>query len=160
MTEELSRYIEDVALFFEELGLPRIAGRIVGHLLVCDPPHRTAAQLIRELRASKASVSQMTRYLIQAGLLERFAVRGERATLFRITDDGFEALFGREITTLTAFGDIAERGIGLVGPDEGADRLRKLRAFFRFFEEATPELLERWRDERDARIAAEFARER
>lgn len=155
MNDDVFHYIEEVALFFEGSGLPRIAGRILGVLLVCDPPHRTAAQLTSELGASKASVSQMTRLLVQTGLIERFAVRGERASHFRVRDDGFESLFAQEITTLTAFGPIAERGIGLLGGGARATRLRQLRAFFRFFEEAMPELLDRWRAEREQRIADE-----
>jgi len=155
VNNDVFHFIEDVALFFEGAGLPRIAGRILGLLIVCEPPHRTPAQLTRELGVSKASVSQMTRFLVQVGLLERFAIRGERASYFRIRDDGFEALMAQEIATLTAFGPIAERGLDMLGSGQRADRLRKLRAFFRFFEEAMPELLERWRRERDARIAAE-----
>ncbi len=155
MNDDLSHYIEEVALFCEGLGLPRIAGRIVGLLLVCEPPSRTAAQLTAELGASKASVSQMTRFLVDSGLIERFTVRGSRSTHFRISEDGFEALFEREIAALTALRTIADRGIELLGADEHADRLRRVAALFRFFEEAMPELFDRWREERDARIAAE-----
>lgn len=155
MTEDDSLYIEEVALFFEGLGVSRIAGRILGLLLVCEPPSRTGSELVEELGASKASVSQMTRFLVDTGLIERFAVRGSRASHFRIRDDGFEALFAREMQTLTAYVGLGERGIELVGKTQRADRLRKLTAFFRFFAEVMPELIERWRAEQDDRIAAE-----
>ncbi|MEO0600975.1 MAG: MarR family transcriptional regulator [Myxococcota bacterium] len=155
MTDSVDRYIEEVALFYEDLGLPRIAGRILALLLVCDPPSRTAAELTEELGASKASVSQMTRLLITLGFIERFGVRGSRAAHFRVRDDGFEAMFTQQIAALTALGPMAERGVALVGAGAGADRLRKLRALLRFFEEAMPEMLARWRVERDARIADE-----
>ncbi|MEN0061767.1 MAG: MarR family transcriptional regulator [Myxococcota bacterium] len=157
VSDDLRRYVEDLALFYEAAGLPRIAGRILGLLLVCEPPHRTAAQLIEELGASKASVSQMTRLLVSAGLIERFAQRGERASYFRIRDDGFETLFEREIATIRGFGPIADRGLALLGPEAGdrGSRLRALRALYRFFEEAMPDLIDRWRRERDERIANE-----
>ncbi|MEM6928776.1 MAG: MarR family transcriptional regulator [Myxococcota bacterium] len=155
MTDSVDRYIEEFALFYEDLGLPRIAGRILALLLVCDPPSRTAAQLTDELGASKASVSQMTRLLITVGFIERFGVRGSRAAHFRVRDDGFEAMFTQQIVALTALGPMAARGVELVGPGDRADRLRKLRALLRFFEEAMPEMLERWRVERGTRIADE-----
>jgi len=39
-TEQLEKlhFIEDIGLFFEQLGLPRMAGRILGVLLISDPP--------------------------------------------------------------------------------------------------------------------------
>ena len=30
-------FIEDIALFFERMGIPRMAGRILGVLLIADP---------------------------------------------------------------------------------------------------------------------------
>lgn len=156
MTDDLSRYVEDTALLFESLGIPRMAGRILGLLLVCDPPHRTSTELVRELSASKASISEMTRMLVTFGLLERFARPGERSNYFRVRDDGFEMLFEQEMKTIAAFGNLAEQGLAVIGDNrERGQRLRALRAFYRFWEEALPDLAARWRDERDARIAAE-----
>lgn len=34
-------FIEDVGLLLEESGLPRMAGRILGLLLICNPPHQS-----------------------------------------------------------------------------------------------------------------------
>lgn len=75
--------MEDVALHFEESGLPRIAGRILGLLLVCDPPHRSAQELADQLGASKASISTMTRLLLSGVILEKVGLPGERATYYR-----------------------------------------------------------------------------
>ena len=44
-------FIEDIGLYFEQMGLPRMAGRILGALLISDPaftihhrPRRKAAR--------------------------------------------------------------------------------------------------------------------
>ena len=39
--EQLLLYVEDFGLYFEQFGLARTAGRMLGWLLVCDPPHQT-----------------------------------------------------------------------------------------------------------------------
>ena len=60
-----------------------MAGRILGHLLVCDPAHQTAEELARAIQFSRASVSTMTRLLIQSGLVERLVLPGHRRDRFR-----------------------------------------------------------------------------
>ena len=54
---EKKRFIEEVGLLFEQTGLPRMAGRILGWLLIANPPHQTTSHLTEALLASKASIS-------------------------------------------------------------------------------------------------------
>lgn len=67
-------FAEDVGLVFENIGLPRMAGRVLGWLLVCDPPHQSMLELVEALSASKASISNTTRMLIEIGLIERISL--------------------------------------------------------------------------------------
>ena len=59
MPPDLAPYIEDVALYWEQHGLPRIAGRIIGLLLVCDPPHRSAAELLERFEEEPPYVGRL-----------------------------------------------------------------------------------------------------
>lgn len=148
MDESLTTYIEEVALYWEAQGLPRIAGRIVGLLLVCDPPHRSAGQIVEELGVSKASVSTMTRLLLEAHTIEVATVPGKRATYYRLTPDSLERKFTRRIEKFASFGDLAQRGLELMGGDEDrATRLRRVASMYAFLERELPLLLQRWRDE-------------
>ncbi len=150
LSDPLTAFVEEVALFFDQAGMPRIAGRILGYLLVCDPPYRSATQLSEEMGASKGSVSTMVRMLRNTGLVEPAPVPGERATYLRIRDDGFEGVFGQQIRQVSAFGALASKGLGLLG-DADPDRTRRLRtlgAIYGFYEVEMPRLLERWREER------------
>ena len=38
-------FVEEAGIVFEQTGLPRMAGRIFGWLLICDPPHQSTDQL-------------------------------------------------------------------------------------------------------------------
>ncbi len=150
LSDPLTAFVEEVALFFDQAGMPRIAGRILGYLLVCHPPYRSATQLSEELGVSKGSVSTMARMLRTTGLLEPAPVPGERATYLRIRDDGFEGVFEQQIRQVSAFGALASKGLGLLGdadPDQ-TRRLRTLGAIYGFYEVEMPRLLERWREER------------
>ncbi|MCA9691732.1 MAG: MarR family transcriptional regulator [Nannocystaceae bacterium] len=157
MDEALAQFIEDLAVFFEESGLPRIAGRILGLLLVCDPPHRSAGELAEQLGVSAGSVSTMTRVLLSAGLIERVGVPSERATHYRLKDDGFERTFELRIAGLDGFSTLAERGLRLLARDGDARtrRLRTLTALYAFWERELPLLLARWREQRRALFGEE-----
>lgn len=149
MRPELESYVEDVALFWERQGLPRIAGRIVGLLLVCDPPHRSPTQLVEELGASKASVSTMLRLLLAAETIEAVAVPGDRSTYYALTPDSLERKLERRLSGMVSFRALAERGLGLL-EDEPADRsarLRRVASMYAFMERELPALLEKWRAE-------------
>lgn len=151
MTEPTENYVEEVALFWEAHGLPRIAGRILGLLLVCDPPHRSAKELAAELGASKGSVSAMTRLLLQSGTIEVVPVPGERATYYRLSPDSLERKLERRLIEMVAFRELADKGLELLAdaPAAHRDRLETVRSLYAFLERELPALLDRWREERE-----------
>lgn len=62
---EEMHFVEDISLYFEQMGLPRMAGRVLGVLLICDPPAQSLTDLCERLQASKSSVSTTTRLLTE-----------------------------------------------------------------------------------------------
>ena len=78
------RFAEAMGRLFETTGLPRMVGRVWATLLITDAPHLTAADLREALGASAGSISTATRSLLQLGLIERIAVRGERRDHFAV----------------------------------------------------------------------------
>ncbi|MEJ2288705.1 MAG: MarR family transcriptional regulator, partial [Deinococcales bacterium] len=81
--QELLAFIEEIGLAIEGQGLPRMAGRVLGALLVADPPEQSADELVATLHASRSSVSTMTRLLEGAGLIERVSRPGDRKLYYR-----------------------------------------------------------------------------
>jgi len=88
---EWQNYVEEVGIIFEQTGLPRMAGRILGWLIIADPPHQSATQITEALIASKGSISTITRLLIQLGLVERISLPGVRQDYFRIRADAWQS---------------------------------------------------------------------
>jgi len=112
------RFVEEVGLFFEQRGLPRMAGRILGWLLICDPPHQTASELADALLASKGSISSMTRMLIRLGIIERTVLPGQRRDYFLIKPDAWNAVMKESLTKISEFRSLLERGLEML---EGKD---------------------------------------
>ena len=147
---EQQHFIEEIGLFFEQRGVPRMAGRILGHLLICDPPQQSMDELATALQASKGSISTMTRLLIQLSLVERVALPGHRRDYFRIKAGAWTQALAGAISLLSGFRALADRGIRLVEdqPPEQRQRLQEMRDLYAFFEREFPRLLEQWEQER------------
>ena len=134
---DLLGWVERVATFFaEHYGLPPITGRIVGWLMVCDPPEQSAAQIAAAIAASRASLTTNMRLLTASGLVHRLTRSGGRTAYFRIDDDMWQNVIRRRIASMMSFGDITEDAIRLLGAHSPrAARVRAAHAFFRWMAE-------------------------
>ncbi len=126
-------WVERVATFFFNVyGLPPITGRILGWLMICDPPEESAGAIATAIGASRASLTTNMRLLTQSGLVHRRMRPGERTAYYRVDDDAWEQVLRRRFTSLAAFRDIAKDGMALIGSD--TPRAHRLRAAHQMFE--------------------------
>ncbi len=142
-------YVEDVGVVFERVGFPRMAARVIGRLLICEPPHQSPGELAIALQASKASISTSVRLLVQIGIVERVAFPGKRRDSYRIRDEAWSRMTEERMDLVTTVRELAERGIALradTGHTAGL-RLREMREFYAFYEREMPAIIARWREE-------------
>ncbi|WAL69552.1 transcriptional regulator [Amycolatopsis cynarae] len=114
--DEMLRWVEQVATFcVEEWALPPITGRILGLLMICDPPECSAGRIAEAIQASRASLTSNMRFLTTIGLIRKVRVPGDRTTYYRIEDDAWHKVVQRKLDSLGAFGGIADEGVKLLG---------------------------------------------
>jgi DNA-binding transcriptional regulator GbsR (MarR family) len=144
--ETLHELVEEYGLWFERTGLPRMAGRILGWLLLCDPPEQSQQDLAAALQASMGSVSTMTRMLEQMGLVERVSVPGERRVRFRVRPYAWSRSWSDQIERAKSLQDLVERSLDALASRDGASRLRLevTREFAVFYQEQLPLMIEAW----------------
>jgi DNA-binding transcriptional regulator GbsR (MarR family) len=144
-------FVEEVGLFFEQRGVPRMAGRVLGWLLICDPPHQSADELAEALMASKGSISTTTRLLIRLGMVVRTSLPGQRRDYFVIRPDCWDWAMQEALSKVTEFRSLAEQGLELLDGKEPQvrQRLEDMRAIYAFFEREWGALAERWERERN-----------
>lgn len=147
---EKREFAEAFGVLFERMGYPRMAGRIWGWLLVCDPPHQSAAELVEAVSASSGSISTMTRLLTQFGLIERIGLPGQRSGFYRIKSGGFTELLRARMRLTNELRHLVERGLDLLKGERLAvsARLREYRDFYAFFEREFPALIANWEKQR------------
>jgi len=149
--DEEQRFVEEVGIVFEQTGLPRMAGRILGWLLISDPPHQSTDQLTEALMASKGSISTTTRHLIQIGLIERLSLPGVRHDYFRLRSDAWHHMIRRGLVDeIKMIRQLAEHGLELLTDKTPLTQqwLEEMRDVYTFLEREFPALLERWEEER------------
>lgn len=148
-------YLEESALFLESIGLPRMAGRILAWLLICDPPEQTMPQIAERLQASKSSISTMTRMLAQFGMVERVSIAGERKDFYRVSPDFWARSLETAQRKLEGFRKMSESGLVLLeqqGIEPGHARRARMQSMFDvyvFLTGAFPQLVEEWKRRQD-----------
>ncbi len=152
-TKNMHEYVESFGLYWEQAGLPRMAGRILSWLLICDPPHQTMHQLTEALQASKSSISTGTRMLIQMGIIERLSIPGQRRDHYRVVPDSWSHIMEEKAKKqFTELRRLSERGLALLDGASSArrQRLEEMRDYYAFMEREFPLILDHWRAHRSA----------
>lgn len=81
--EALERFVEQMGLITQADGLPRIAGRLMGLMMIESGPF-SFGQLSERLKISRGSVSTNTRLLENLGIIERVALPSDRQDYFQL----------------------------------------------------------------------------
>jgi DNA-binding transcriptional regulator GbsR (MarR family) len=141
---EEKHFIEDIGLFFEQMGLPRMSGRILGALLISNPPAQSITEIAQTLQASKSSVSIMARLLAEYGLIERVASPIPRRDYYRFKPGGWILYMRQWLELMAALHELTERGLALMEGQtaELQERLLEAHDLFSLIEDRFPALLE------------------
>ncbi|MFD7154295.1 MarR family transcriptional regulator [Kribbella sp. NPDC059898] len=124
-------YVERFASMMVEGGLPRMASRVLALLYTSDMRTLTAAELVRELRVSPASISKAIGYLEQVGMVHREPDPVRRLQHYVIADDVWLKAWEVSARTNHNWAETAAEGIELLGADTPAgQRLSHMADFF------------------------------
>ncbi len=150
---EEKHFIEDIGLFFEQMGMPRIAGRMIGYLLIAEPEAQSVNDITEALKASKSSISVMARLLVDNGLIERVASPVPRRDYYRFKPGGWILYLRHWMGLMSELHNITERGLALMDgkSDELRERLLEAHDLFSLMEERIPTMLLTLEKERGAR---------
>jgi DNA-binding transcriptional regulator GbsR (MarR family) len=120
-----------------------MVGRVLGWLLVCDPPAASSQELEQALAVSRASVSVATRFLEATRLVRRRTRSGERVHRFELDPDAVIRLADAE--RYRVFRLTLESAMNL---RPGDTRLEQMRDFYAYMEREVAAAIERYRSQR------------
>jgi hypothetical protein len=146
-------FADQVGRYFAKLfAMPPLTGRVLGWLMVCDPPEQTAAELAEALHASRSAISGAINMLDTFRYVRRTRAAGERVDRISLHPDAWERSFETP-GEHEALEDLANQGLTALGDDVAPSRrarLLEVLALNEFLRDRTPKLQAEWRAHRDA----------
>jgi DNA-binding transcriptional regulator GbsR (MarR family) len=89
-------FVEQLGLIYQAEGMPRIAGRIIGLMILNARPF-SFDELSKALKISRGSVSTNTRMLEAWGVLQRVSMPGERQDYFKLAKRPYSQMLERQL---------------------------------------------------------------
>ena len=134
----IEEFVEQLGLFAQADGLPRIAGRILGLMVIHGGPF-SFSELSVMLKVSRGSISTNTRVLENLGVIERTTRPGERQDYFKLHSNPYiELIRGLQNRMKKASLMVANTKENLPIVDKAMQqRLSDLGGFYQSFIDAT-----------------------
>lgn len=153
--DALLHVVEHLALLLAEVGMPRMPARVFAYVLADEEDHYTARELAEGMRVSPAAISGAVRQLVQMGLLARRRLPGARSDHYEIDDhDVWASITLQRLPLLERWeAMVAVAADALPEGSRGRRRLRETQAYYHFMINQMPQIVERWRADRDQLIA-------
>ena len=153
--------VEEMGLLWDELGMQRMDGRVIGYLMLSNAPHVSSSELREALQASAGSISTSTRRLKEWGFIRQVAVAGARSHFFRADDDVWASFLAHENRAYRRARDIADRVLVQLGKGDDHPRIRfqNMRDYHDWLESDHRDLLARW-EERKRELEQQSPRRR
>jgi DNA-binding transcriptional regulator GbsR (MarR family) len=145
----LSQFIENIGLHFEEYGVPRIGGKILGLLLAASRPV-SSEEMAAVLEVSRSSVSTNLRTLLITGLADRVPLPGERSDYYVFSDEAWETTLELRLDGIQALREMAEDGLqGMHDHHPARARLKEILAWTDLVGKAYQELIREWQSRKE-----------
>jgi DNA-binding transcriptional regulator GbsR (MarR family) len=156
LTPDDHRFIESLGLHFENEGIPRIGGRMIGLLILADRP-LSLGRIADLLKVSPASVSTNARLFHTRALVEEISLPGDRRHYYVFAQSAWEQQIQAALKTLLNAGKIYSGKLAQLGSEQHVrcQRLSDAVEFFDFFHGVIESGLERWRARRKDAPAAD-----
>ena len=126
-------------------------GRILGWLMICEPPHQSSSDLVEKLELSAGTVSTQIRVLERVLFVERITFPGDRVSYYQLKPDVWIGVMMSEPDHIKRMMELSEAASDLI-PEERPDRVTDMGFIARF-------LLHRWPALMDE-LAVELEKER
>ncbi|MEU3252297.1 hypothetical protein [Streptomyces sp. NPDC006997] len=152
LSEGETAFVEKVAqYYFENDGMPHDRGRVVGYMMICDPPEQTAADIEKSLGVPRAAidriVDQLTPENDPVSVFERSGSLDENYTI-RLRENSWGPKVRGIFSEFPDFHRIAADGLTALRKENASDerlkRLANMERFLGFVSAEMPAILERY----------------
>tara|TARA_R110002096_G_scaffold155061_2_gene319279 strand:+ start:2354 stop:2836 length:483 start_codon:yes stop_codon:yes gene_type:complete len=122
-SDTVDNFAERFGLIAQAQGLSRIAGRIMGLIIIEGGPI-SFGELSKRLKVSRGSISINTRLLESFGVIERVSRSGERQDYFQIAPTPYKRLLRVQSEQLAKAQSVIRQTLGELPSNNGESRAR------------------------------------
>lgn len=141
---ELSQFIENMGLHYQDYGFSRIGGRIIGLLLVTPRPV-SSEEMAEALQVSRSSISTNLRTLLMADMVEKVSLPGDRLDYYLLAEDPWQKALEMRLAAVLPLKEVAEEGLqGLNDQHPARERLEEMIVWVDLVEEMVSRLRQEW----------------
>lgn len=145
----LSQFIENMGLHYEDYGVPRIGGKILGLLMVSQRPV-SSEEMSEVLQVSRSSISTNLRTLLMTGLADRVPLQGERSDYYVFSDEAWETALEMRLEGIQSLREMAEDGLqGMAENHPARRRLEEVLDWTELVEDAYEKLIKKWQSRKE-----------
>jgi len=137
------RFVEEMARLLTPWGVPPVAARLFGYLLLCPGP-ASLDQITEDLGISKSSASMAARLLESYTLARRHSEPGTKRALYAATDD-YETMIRQQNRLLEALAGQLDIGADIAASKAVSIRLQEMADFYLTMRNAMEDAVNRWK---------------
>jgi DNA-binding transcriptional regulator GbsR (MarR family) len=140
------KYIEDVGIYYEHYGYPRIAGKICGYLMSSNTENNSFDEILEFLMVSKGSISGNLNYLLRQNMIEKHSIKGDRKSYYRIRIKEPQQLIVEDLTRFTDKIKMFQKGNSFRKDksSESSIGIAKMARFCEFVADEVKEIQRKW----------------
>lgn len=145
-------FIEETGLVYEKIGMTRMAGRILGYMMVSDKEYISFNEFTEVIHASKSSISTNLKALMEVGYIKMVSLPTDRKTYYKLNNETKNTeIIGRRMMLFNVMLSLHDQALKLRvnQNDVQSQWIRKTAHFYSFFAKELPILIERYRKDHE-----------
>lgn len=150
--EKQEELIGRIGVFSEKSGYPPLVAKMIGLLLVSDPPQQTFEEIQTRLMSSKSAVSTGLNMLMDRGIVEYITFIGDRKRYFKVNTERWLALAQENLLNVAKniglFNDILQYRKAYTNDEKFTAGVEEVHDFHVFLAGEFPRLLDKWKASR------------
>ncbi len=145
-SQRLKELVEKIGVVIEKAGFQPAVGRVLGCLMVSDPPQRTFEEIHEYLGISRSAVSNALNILMAREIVDYFTIPGDRRRYFRLSLSGWLGQVKRQMNFHSATPQLLREVLAARSNrhPEFNRGLKEAIEFFSFMEKERSAALEKW----------------
>lgn len=139
--------LNEFAVHMEQFGIPPLAARIFGVMLLVEPAEKSTQDIIALTGGSKGAISLMLRMMEHMGMIEKCSIPSKRGHGWRLRRHFMVHMIDHKLRAVRSIREFLEARLeNEAGHSDFAIRnLREMLHFYQFLHEQMTDSFERWK---------------